>query len=63
MHIEPAQIAVGDKGYYGDRDGAYVVEFVSSVGLDLRHETGEWDPIRKMSWAETEDQNWAWYRD
>lgn len=55
-------LRVGDKGYNGDTEGAYVVEFVSTVGIDLVHEvTGA--RILKMGHRESYEQDWAWFRD
>lgn len=58
----PDALAVGDKGYNGDTEGAYVVTYVSSVGIDLRHEvTGE--TINKLSHRESYEQDWRWFRE
>ena len=58
----PDTLAKGDKGYNGDTEGAYVVTYVTSVGIDLRHElTGV--TILKMSHRESYEQDWRWFRD
>jgi hypothetical protein len=56
--IEPAEIRVGDLGYYGDREGAYVVSGLDERGINLQHESGFSERIPR---AEAEDQNWLWY--
>lgn len=58
----PDALAKGDKGYNGDTEGAYVVEAVTSVGIDLVHETTG-DRINKMSHRESYEQDWRWFRD
>lgn len=58
----PDALQIGDKGYNGDTEGAYVVKYVSRVGIDLVHEvTGQ--RMNKLSQRESYSQDWRWFRD
>lgn len=62
MEIDFDRVKPGDKGYEGDVDGAWIVEGVTPNGVDLRHESGEWDP-KRINWIAAAEPDWRWFRD
>lgn len=55
-----AQIKLGDKGYNGDTDGAYVVTKLGEGWIGTTHQT---TGRLAVSLEEAAEQDWRWFRD
>lgn len=63
MEITPEDICVGDKGYEGDTEGAYVVHGISpsrAYVWVINEVTGKGED---MSMAQAQVEDWRWFRD